>query len=131
VWLLGRAGQFLRPKLAAAWRNSGLRARYLILSKAQLVFAVGLAGNLLVVLLCLPLLRIPEGTAIKPMALPALMVGINAGSIVLWRRLTADGGRPDGSPLLRLVGLLLCLTPFILGAVLMNLFAAVRGLEFG
>jgi hypothetical protein len=130
-WLLGRTAQAVGPRLARAWQRSALRTRYLALSKASLVLCVGVGGNLLELLLCLPLLRIPFGTAIKPMSMPPLIIFIAAVSFALGRKITTSPSRAGGPWLIRGVGFALCLTPFFVGFFLMHLFAAMRNLQFG
>ena len=128
---IGKAARkFVVPHVEHWWMNSTLRVLYHALSRGQLLFLVGLGGNLAVVVFCLPLLRIPAGSAIKPMALPFLFVVIASVTLVAIRTLWNDS-RPPGFFLLRTAAVILCLMPLVTGGVLMNLFASLRGLEFG
>ena len=92
---------------------------------------VGLIGNGLAVLMCLPLLRVPEGSVIKPMALPLIFIIIAAVTGVVGSRILMNEDRPKGWMLFRVVGNVLCLMPLFVGCVLMHWFAAIRDLTFG
>jgi hypothetical protein len=129
-WLGKTIGTVVIPPVKSWWLKSDVRIRYRALSRGSLLFLVGLGGNLLVALLCLPLLRVPVGSGIKPMALPLLFV-IIAGVTGSACRLLRDESRPPGFILLRLAAVVLCLMPLPTGVVLMNGFAAMRGLQFG
>ena len=130
-FLVGMAIGVIGTKLVGWWLHSALRARYLRMSKAKVSFLNGVIDNLLVVLLCLPLLQVPGGSGIKPMTLPALMLLIAVVTAVSCQRISEDARRPDGSKLLHFVGNCLCLLPLVVGVFVMHLFAAMRNLTFG
>jgi hypothetical protein len=126
------------PGVQRIWMGSDLRecwlavqARYRALSKARMTLAAGLTGNLFVAFVCLPLLRVPVGAGIKPMGqiLSFLVAAALCG--VAARQVSANAWRPDGNPILRAVGVILCFLPLIVGVTLMHLFAAMRNLSFG
>src|SRR5262249_39764921 len=75
----------VRPPLARAWQRSIIRQHLRAwwqtrppMSKARAALTAGLIGNALVVLLCVPLLSVPRGSGVKPMALPLLFIIIAA-----------------------------------------------------
>jgi hypothetical protein len=126
-----------RPMMAA-WRRSGprryLRAWWLSrpkMSQARAVLLIGLIGNGLVVLFCLPLLSVPPGSGVKPMTLPLLFILVAAVTFASARKAVFDADRPVGWRLLREFGLLLCLLPLPAGVVAMHMCAAARNLVFG
>ena len=129
--VLGSCIRAIGPRLARAWSGSGLRRRFMAVSKATLCLVVAVLGNLFVVFLCSPLLRVPAGSGVKPVALPALMLLTNAATLALCRKVARQAERPDGSLLLQVLVLVLGLTPFVGGVSLMLLIAAVRNLSFG
>lgn len=126
------------PGVQRMWSRSDLRecrlevqTRYQALSKARMMFAAGLLGNLFVSFVCLPLLRVPVGAGIKPMGqiLAFLVTATVCG--VAARQVSANSRRPDGNPILRALGLVLCFLPLFVGVALMHLFAAMSDLSFG
>lgn len=129
--VLGSCIKAVGPRLARAWAGSALRRRFLAVSKAKVCFFIAVLGNLLVVLECSPLMRVPAGTGVKPVTLPALMLFTNVGTLALCGKVAKQAERPDGSLVLQVLVLVLCLTPFVGGVVLMNVIAAVRNLTFG
>jgi hypothetical protein len=126
-----------RP-VAGAWRTSA-PGRYLrewwlsrpAMSQARAVLLIGLIGNGLVVLFCLPLLSVRPGSGVKPMTLPLLFILVAAVTFASARKAVFDANRPVGSWLLREFGLLLCLLPLPAGVVAMHMCAAARNLVFG
>ena len=100
------------------------------MTKAWSTVLVGVSGNLLAALFCLPLLSVPDGSGIKPMTLPCVFILIAAGPGSLGSQSASDASRPDGSKLLLFVGMCLCLTPLFVGVFRMHMFAAMRSLTF-
>jgi hypothetical protein len=131
VLVLGGCVKAVRRRVARAWAGSALRRRFLAVSKAKLCLLIAVLGNLFVVLQCSPLLRVPVGSEVKPVALPFLMLLTNAGTLALCGKVAKQAERPDGSMLLQVLVLVLRLTPFVGGVFLMNLIAAVRNRSFG
>jgi len=129
--LVGGCIKVVRPRIARAWADSTLRRRFLAVSKAKMCFLIAVLGNLLVVLMCSPLLRVPPGSGVKPVALPALMLVTNVGTFALCGKVAKQAERSDGSLVLQVIVLVLCFTPFVGGVVLMNAIAVVRNLTFG
>jgi hypothetical protein len=125
------AANALRPRLARLWLGSRLRARYRAVSKARLCAFIAVNANLLVVFMALPLLRVPPGSAVKPMGLMFFSLLANIAAPDLCRRVVKDNERPRGSHILLGTAFLLCLTPFLGGMFLMHLIAALRNLQFG
>lgn len=101
------------------------------LSKATASVLIGVSGNLLEMLVSLPLLGMPLGAGVKPMTLPLLIIIIAAGTIASCAKLSEQTHRPDGSKLVRFIGNSLCLLPLFAGVFFMHLFAAMRNLSFG
>jgi hypothetical protein len=128
----------VRPPLARVWQRSLVRQHLRAwwqtrppMSKARAALTAGLIGNALVILFCVPLLRVPPGSGVKPMALPLFFIIIAAVTWASCRTTGKDAARPNGLWLPRFVGQLLCLTPLPAGVIAMNAFAAMRGLTFG
>jgi hypothetical protein len=128
---IAAAAAALRPTLGRLWLTSKLRARYRAVTQANLCAAFAVIGNLLVVLMALPLLRVPPGSGIKPMGLVFFSLVINVALPALCRRIVRDADRPQGSKMILSAAILLCLTPFLGGMVLMHAIATLRNLQFG
>jgi hypothetical protein len=100
-------------------------------TKATRLLLSGLGSNLLVVLLSLPLLRVPAGVVIKPMALICLIFVAGSLGPALHGTVAKDDTRPRGNRAVALLGSCLCFTPVPLALLLPNLFAWLRGFTFG
>jgi hypothetical protein len=126
-------GSAIKRPLVRAWRGSRLRAWWQcqpLTSKATATCTGGFIGNALVTLFCAPLLNVPRGSGVKPMALPLLFIIIGAATFASCRLTMRDPNRPAGPRLAIAIGCILCLTPVPAGVVLMHFFAAMRDLSF-
>ncbi len=121
----------IAPRFGRRWLHSRLRARYLTMSRGKLCFVIAFTGNLMVVLMWLPVLQVPPGSGIKPMAHVFFSLVINVITGMMCQRVVRDERRPEGSRTLITAAFVLCLTPFIAGIFLMHMIAAIRNLEFG
>src|SRR5258708_32337460 len=88
---LAAIGKWLAPKITRAWRRSIVRNWLISLSGGMLSIYAGLIGNGFVVLFCLPLTRVPEGSGIKPMKRPLVFALVGAVS-------GASGGKALADP---------------------------------
>jgi hypothetical protein len=131
AYLIIRVLNVIEPPITRAWRRSAFRAWFYSQSKAQCCLLAGLIGNALEVLLCLPFLRIPPGTAIKPMGHPLMIIVIAAVTIATAGGVSKNPERPDGPRWLQFIAGPLCVTPLFVGFTCFLGFAALRGLEFG
>jgi hypothetical protein len=103
----------------------------LYLTKARLLFAGGVAHNLLAIALCLPLLRVPPGVTIKPMGLTCLLCIIGCSGPSFHLTVSKNTDLPGGDWPIKFVGTCLCYTPLPMSILLLQIYAKIQGFSFG
>lgn len=104
-----------------------------LLARPPLSLAVGLSvaisANLFMALQALPFLSIPAGTGIRPMAWSALMVSLAGGILVFGLIAGIRTILKEHRIMAGILGILLSLTPPVVGVSSLHLVCSIKGLE--